>query len=152
MRWLASLVIGAALALWAGAANAAGGAWALNSYPSATVSASITQGVSGNMATTGLVNRLRALTVSVAASGSVQAPLKVVVRDGASATGSIIWSATLAAAANSVASIVLNNLDLRSSIGSSLTVEFTAGGSTNVQQAVSASGDLVPVGYPYGGP
>lgn len=134
------------------AALAAGGGWSITSYPSAGERASGTQGPTANAGTTGLVIRLTSIQASLAASGSIQAPLRVIIRDGQQGTGTIIWSAAVTALANTVAGIFITGLDIRSSVGSSLAVEFSATGATNAQQSINAQGDMVPVGYNVGAP
>lgn len=93
----------------------------------------------------GQVNRLRSLTATLAgAGGGID---QLVVRDGPSGTGTIIWQGDLAAAANGSASIFLANMDLRASVGNAITIEFVVGVSGN-RESVNAEGDYVPIGYP----
>lgn len=149
IRWLFSLLLAA---LAPSMALAASGSWSLNNYPTIGERASATQSVPANAATTGVVLRLRSLQLSLGASGSAQPPLRVNVRDGQQGTGTILWSQTLAAPANGVASVFLDNLDIRASVGSSLSIEFGAAGIATTQQSVAGQGDMVPVGYSVGGP
>lgn len=132
-------------------ALAAGGGWSLTNKPTISTQASATQAPPTNAATTGLVLRLRSLQVSMASSGSLQGPIDVYIRDGQQGSGTIIWQSTLTALTNTFAGIFLTGLDIRSSVGSSIAVEFSAAGVANVQQTVNAQGDMVPVGYSIGG-
>ena len=95
------------------------------------------------------MNRLRALQASLSGTGAGAAEL--VVRDGASGAGTILASWDLNSPANGGDRVNLDDLDIRSSPGNALTVEFTAGGGANTQQDVNAQGDLVVPGQSYGG-
>lgn len=90
--------------------------------------------------------RLRALQATLV--GTSAATDQLVVRDGATGAGAIIWSGDLSVPANGIASIQMA-MDLRASVGSALTVEFVNGAGT--AEDVNAQGDFVPVGEPYGG-
>ncbi len=130
----------------------AGGQWQIVNFPAAAAQATASQPAPG--AGNGGVNRLRSLTITLSAGANAQTPIQVVVRDGASGAGTVIWSASLAVAVNSAAPpITLSGLDLRSSVATNaLTVEFTGTTAAATQQSVSASGDVVPIGYPAFGP
>lgn len=129
----------------------ASGQWQINNFPAAAAQATANQAAPST--SSGLVNRLRTLTITLSAGANAQTPIEVVVRDGATGAGTVIWSASLAVAVNSAAPpIALSGLDLRSSQGNAITVEFTGTTAAATQQSVSAGGDTVPVGYPAFGP
>ncbi len=60
-------------------------------------------------------------------------------------------TADLAVAANGTATLQLTNLDLRASPGNPLTVEFVSGVASD-RENVSAQGDYVSTGWPWGMP
>lgn len=91
--------------------------------------------------------RLRSIQATLA--GTAAGVGTLVVRDGVSGTGTIILEAQLSIAANGFAAFNASCLDLRAQVSGILTVEFTAG-TTSDQQAVNAQGDLVQVGAPWG--
>lgn len=93
------------------------------------------------------VPRLRALQVSL--SGTAAGTGTLVVRDGASGSGTIILEMGLSIAANGSAFFEASNLDLRAPTNGQITIEFLAGTSSD-QQSVNAQGDLVQLGAPYG--
>lgn len=93
----------------------------------------------------GQVNRLRSLTGTLS-GGSAGTDL-LVVRDGPSGSGTIIWQSDLSVAANGTASIFMTNMDLRASPGNALTIEFVSGVASD-RESVNAEGDYVPLGYP----
>jgi hypothetical protein len=70
-----------------------------------------------------------------------------VVRDGASGSGTILAQWDLSGAANGSSIIALTGMDLRSTPGNALTVEFVNGLSGN-REDVNAQGDFIPSGYP----
>ena len=120
--------------------------WSLLSFPATATAPSASQSAAGST----LVNRLRALQVGVATNGTAQPPVNVVVRDGSAGAGTIIWEASLSAVIDGGDTINLSQLDLRSSPGNALTVEFTAAPANAVQGYVNAQGDLCAVGKAYG--
>lgn len=125
------------------------GYWTINDRPSAGSPASATQASPAASANGGQQVRLRSIQVSL--SGSSAGTDEVVVRDGPSGTGTIIWSDDLSVAANGTSMVFLTGLDLRASVGNPLTVEFVDG-VTSDQENVNAQGDYVPQGYVFGVP
>jgi hypothetical protein len=82
-------------------------------------------------------------------SGSSAASATMVVRDGPSQAGAVIFEADLYTAANSWDFLDFNEVDLRASVGKVLTVEFVTGTPGNVQE-INAGGDYVAPGTEYG--
>jgi hypothetical protein len=123
------------------------GFWQISNRGSAGAAATVSLASPANAVGSGQLIRLRSLqaTLSGGSSGTDQ----LVVRDGASGAGTIIWSTDLSIAANGTQIIQQPGLDLRASPGNALTVEFV-GGVTNDREDVNAQGDYVPVGYPLG--
>jgi len=96
--------------------------------------------------TSGGIIRLRSLQATISGTGAGSAT--IVVRDGATAVGTIIMQTSIANAANSSGSVTINNIDLRATSGT-LTVESTTGGGANTTIAVSAQGDYAQLGVSY---
>ena len=92
-----------------------------------------------------VVARLRALQCSIqsVAAGTDQ----LVVRDGATGVGAIIWQTDIQVAIGQTAVVVESDMDLRATPGNALTVEFVTGVASD-REAVNAQGDFVPQGYP----
>ena len=126
----------------------ASGAWQINNYPSTATAASASIAAPASAKAVGQITRLRSLQATVACGATAQTPIELVVRDGASGTGTVIASFALAAPADGFASLQQTPLDLRASLGNALTVEFAAANVAASQSAVSAQGDFVPQGYP----
>lgn len=122
--------------------------WTALNFPSTATAATVSVAAPTGASASNLCTRLRALQISVSCGATAQTPLQWVVRDGATGAGTIIATGTLAAPANDWAECNLTGLDLRTTPGNALTVEFTAAGVTASQEAVSAQGDYVPQGYP----
>jgi hypothetical protein len=91
--------------------------------------------------------RLRALYCTL--DGSMAGSGTVVVRDGATGVGTIIFRSTLALAGGGIDVLERTSIDLRTTPGNLLTVEFLAGTASDFQ-SVNAQGDYVPPGTPYG--
>lgn len=126
-----------------------GGYWAISNRGLAGSAATATQSFPAAALVGNQQLRLRALQVTMSGPGA--GTDRVVVRDGASGVGDIIWSADLSVQADGFASIFASPLDLRASVGNSLTIEFAAGVASD-REDVNAQGDLVSEGYPVGGP
>ena len=110
--------------------------------------ATASQAVTTNEATSGMVTRLRTICASLVGTGGV-ATGTLVIADGASATSALaVWTIQMACVSGGGQIIHLADMDVRASVGNSLTVGFIAGGGGAIVQAVSATGDLVPVGAP----
>jgi hypothetical protein len=93
------------------------------------------------------VNRCQTLTVTVAGDGThATGILEAVLRDGATGVGTIIWAGLLAAGATGADHIQLTGLDLRSSVGNALTLEFTSAPPNTCQCTAAMAGDLVALG------
>jgi hypothetical protein len=91
--------------------------------------------------------RLRAMYCTLA--GSNAGTGTIVVRDGPSGSGVIIFEATLAIPGNNRDLVNRTNLDIRATAGNAMTIEFLAGTSGDFQTA-NALGDYIPPGLPYG--
>lgn len=116
------------------------------------------------MTTRGLVGAAASIAVAISPNSTYQTRLRalyctlqgpsagsgtVVVRDGATGVGAIMFEATLAIPVNSRDLVNRTDLDLRATVGNVLTVEFLAGTAGDFQ-AINAQGDYIPPGIPYG--
>ena len=118
------------------------GQWQLTAQASAAqATAAVTSGT-----VAGQVIRLRSVFFSL--SGTSAGAVTVVVRDGATGAGTIIWQGSLNSAANAGDFILQNGLDVRATSGT-LTVESTASGGANTTTSLNASGDFVQLGASY---
>lgn len=124
----------------------ASGQWQIANFPAANAAATaaVTAGVTGGQA-------IRCRSVQVSISGTAAGAATIVVRDGATGVGAIIWQTQINCAANAGTMFSADNMDLRATTGT-LTIESTGAGGANTNIAVNAQGDLVPVGYPAFGP
>lgn len=121
--------------------------WQINNRGAAGAAATASKTAPAGYAAGNLVLRLRSLTATLAGSGAGTDQL--VVRDGASGSGAIIFTCDLSIPANGFASIAQPDLDLRASPGNAITIEFVSGVATD-REDVSAQGDYVPQGTAYG--
>ena len=121
--------------------------WQITDRASSSAAASATQAAPASALSGGAVVRLRSLQAAISGTGAGADEL--VVRDGASGVGAIIWSLDLAMPANDTQIVQITGLDLRASVGNGLTVEFVSGIASD-QENVNAQGDFVPQGWPFG--
>lgn len=119
----------------------ASGQWQIFSFPAVNTAASadVYWGTTG-----GQVIRLRSLQARLSGSGAGAATL--VVRDGQTGAGTIIWETSMNNPAGGADGIVLSDMDLRAYSGE-MTIETTGAGGANTQLSVNAQGDLVLTGY-----
>ena len=114
-----------------------------NSGSAASVSRSAPGGASaGN-------EQLRLVGLTATLGGPTAGTDQVVVRDGPTGTGTIIFTADLSIVANGFAAIQMSPLDLRASPGNALTIEFVNGVTGN-REDVNGQGDYIPQGTAYG--
>lgn len=123
------------------------GSWSISNRANAGAAASASQAAPASGLVQGLQVRLRALQCRL--SGASAGTDQLVIRDGASGAGAIIWTEDLSVPANGSDQISLTDLDIRATPGNALTVEFV-GGVNGDRESVNAQGDYVPVGYPVG--
>ena len=121
--------------------------WSISNRGSAGGAATVSLSAPSGGASSNLTARLRALQCSVA--GTAAGTDQLVVRDGATGAGTIIWSQDLSVPANGYAGVNLADLDLRASPGNALTVEFVNGVASD-REDVNAQGDWVTRGAGYG--
>jgi len=124
------------------------GFWQISNRGLSGSAATATQAFAPAATVGGQQVRLRSLeaTLSGASAGTDQ----LVVRDGASGVGTVIFTADLSIPANGFASMQLSNLDIRATAGNNLTVEFVSG-VTSDRENVNAQGDFVIIGTRQGG-
>lgn len=111
-----------------------GGTFTLTSAPAANTQATVT-----HAATAGVTQVCTSITASISGSAAA-APVDVVLRDGATGVGAILWTATLACVAGTAASVVVFNVNIPGSNGNAMTLEFFAAGGLNTSERVSLTG------------
>jgi hypothetical protein len=113
------------------------GNWTLVSAPATGVQATATKAAGA----AGVRHVLTSIHAEINATAA-QAPLSVVVRDGASGAGTIIWQARLSAQVTPFADsrVELSGLNLIGSAATAMTVEFTAAGVGTTFETLSATG------------
>jgi hypothetical protein len=85
----------------------------------------------------------KSITVSIAAVAA-QGAINVVLRDGATGVGAILWQAVLIAAAGTSDRITLSGLNIAGSAGNAMTLETTAAPAATNFAVVSLSGYDTP--------
>lgn len=121
--------------------------WQISNRGSVSTAATVSKTAPASATVGNLQLRLRSLTATLA--GSAAGTDQLVVRDGPTSSGTIIWTADLSVAANGFASIAQSDMDLRASPGNALTIEFVSGVSSDFED-VNAQGDYIPQGTAFG--
>lgn len=116
---------------------AAPGEWTLTHAPIANTQATATRAAGA----AGVRHVLKSINATLIGVGAIAAPISVVVRDGASGAGPILWADQLfAPAAGSKDRVTLTGLNIIGSAATAMTLEFIAApGATNFE-AVAATG------------
>lgn len=111
------------------------GEWTLTNAPAANTAATATR-AAGAAGVRHVLRSINATLTAIAAAG----PLTVVVRDGLTGAGAILWQDRLTAAAGTSDRVSLSGLNIVGSPATAMTVEFTAApGATNFE-TLSATG------------
>lgn len=105
------------------------GEWAIEHTPAANTQATISRAAVASQR-----HVCKGFTVTLSAVAAIAAPLVVVLRDGASGAGTILWSSKLMAPAGQVVTISRDNLNIVGSVNTAMTLEFAAApGATNFE-------------------
>ncbi len=116
--------------------------WTAGHVPSANVVATATQAAPG----VGKYNVCLGLTVVLAAGASAPSAINVTVRliDGAAGGTTYLWQATMSlpATAGAMSGISRPMVDIRGSVNTAMTLEFSAAGGTNTIESVSMEGTV----------
>jgi hypothetical protein len=112
------------------------GTWSVTNFPATATQATITKPAGG----AGVRHICRGVSVAIAAGATPQTPIRVVLRDGLTGAGIILWSKTLAVPANQSASVDLSPLTIVGSPNTAMTLEFTAAGVAASQEDVTLLG------------
>ena len=108
--------------------------WNLNSAPVAATQATATKA-----AAAGKQNVLTSINASINATAA-QPQVTVVVRDGATGVGAILWQERLSAVIGTDSRVSLSGLQIVGTTGNAMTVEFTAAPAATNFETVSATG------------
>jgi hypothetical protein len=113
--------------------------WSVQHTPAAATQATITKA-----AAAGFRHVCDSITATLACAGTAQTPIQVVLRDGLTGAGAILWSAKLAAPVNGMADIEMEVLGIPGTSGNAMTLEFTGAGVAASEQCVAMVGyDIV---------
>lgn len=109
--------------------------WSVQHTPAAATQATITKA-----AVAGYRHVCDSITATIACGATAQTPIQVVLRDGATGVGAILWSAKLAAPVNGMGDIEMTDLGIPGTSGNAMTLEFTGAGVAASEQAVAMVG------------
>lgn len=116
------------------------GNWSEFSFPATNTVATVTRAAAG----AGLRHILTSLHFSLAGAAAAAAGIvQCVVRDGATAVGTVIWSGVLTAPITGIGEISLSGLSLPGTANTAMTIEFAAAGGAGTQEAVTMTGYTV---------
>lgn len=109
--------------------------WSVQNTPGAAAQATISKaGVAGAR------HVCMGISASIACGATAQTPIQVVLRDGATGVGAILWSQELAAPANGVGEVEISDMGIAGTSGNAMTLEFTAAGVAASVESVSLIG------------
>lgn len=116
--------------------------WAVTANPSANTAASAT-----HAAVSGKAHICNTIHCTLSSNGSLAAAINVsmVVRDGASGSGTVLWSSSLSlpnTAGTASAPISMSGLAINGTPGNAMTIEFTAAAGAGTFETVAATGFL----------
>lgn len=111
------------------------GEWTLTDAPAAATVATATRA-----AVVGHQHILKSINASLTAVGAQATPVVVVVRDGLTGAGTIIWQDTLFHTAGGSDRISLSNLNIAGTTGNAMTVEFLSAPAATNFETLSVSG------------
>jgi dihydroorotase-like cyclic amidohydrolase len=112
------------------------GTWPVVHTPAAATQAIAAKAAGGE----GVRHVCRGISASIACGANAQTPIRLVLRDGATGVGAILWSKKLSAPANSTANVDLTGLAYVGSPNTAMTLEFAAAGVAASEQDVTLSG------------
>lgn len=112
------------------------GEWTLTNAPAATTQATATRAAGGAL----VRHVLKSIQASLQAVAAQAAPVTVVVRDGATGTGTILWQDRLMAPIGFSDRISVDGLNIVGSLATAMTIEFTAAPTATNFETISASG------------
>lgn len=112
------------------------GEWTLTNAPAAATQATATRAAGG-----GTVRHvLKSIQASLSAVAAQASPVTVVVRDGASGSGTILWQDRLMAPLGFSDRVSVDGLNIVGSANTAMTVEFTAAPAATDFETISATG------------
>jgi hypothetical protein len=112
------------------------GEWTLTNSPVAATQATATRAAGA----AGVRHVLKSIQASINAVAAQAAPVSIVVRDGASGSGTILWQDRLMAPIGFSDRITLDGLNIVGSAATAMTVEFTAAPAATNFETISATG------------
>jgi hypothetical protein len=112
------------------------GNWTLTSAPVAATQATATRAAGA----AGVRHILTSIQASINAVAPVTVPLVIVVRDGTSGAGTILWQDRLTAVIGTDSRVSISGLAIVGSVATAMTIEFTAAPPATVFETVTATG------------
>jgi len=99
-----------------------------------------TQAVAVRAAAASLRHVATGISATISAGVTAAGQLDVVLRDGATGVGPIVWAQTLRCPASDIRGIVQSGLKIPGSTNTAMTLEFSAAGGAGTLERVSLSG------------
>lgn len=109
--------------------------WSVQHTPVAATQATITK-----VAVAGVRHICDGIIATLACGATAQTPIQVVLRDGLTGAGAILFSAKMAAPVNGMADLELNGLGISGTSGNAMTLEFVGAGVAASEEAVTMIG------------
>jgi hypothetical protein len=112
------------------------GTWTVVNTPAAATQSTASKAA----AAAGIRHICRGIHASIACGATAQTPLRLVLRDGPTGTGTVIWSKKVSAPANSSVSIDVTGLCLVGTAATAMTLEFVGAGVAASEQDCTLTG------------
>lgn len=111
-----------------------------NQWTSVHTPAAATQATISKAGVAGYRHVCDSITATIACGATAQTPVNVVLRDGATGVGAVLWSAWLSAPVDGVGVITITGIGIPGTAGSAMTLEFTGAGVAASEEAVTLVG------------
>jgi len=109
-------------------------------WPLAHTPAAATQATISKAAAPALKHVCTSISATLTTVGTLQGPIQLNLRDGATGAGTILWSLSIQLPVNGAWSIFLSGLSIPGSINTAMTLEFSAAGVAASQESVALTG------------
>lgn len=102
--------------------------------------AAATQATASKAAASALRHVCTSIAFTLTTVGTLQGPVQINLRDGATGGGTILWSLSLQLPVNGIVALAFSDLVIPGSTNTAMTLEFSAAGVAASQESVAMTG------------
>lgn len=110
--------------------------WAINNTPAAAAQATITKAAAGAI----MRHFCTGIYASLTTVGTLQGPIQLNLRDGATGAGTILWSMSFQLPVNGLAVVAIGDLNIPGSANTPMTLEWSGAPVAAAQASVTLTG------------